>query len=101
MIEKGSRYVWAQPFVAATGCGEVFKGIRSRPIGPAPGVLEHVVAQGDRLDRLAQYYYDDARRWWRILDANPELLNGADLSLEQWVGAVILIPRADENGSGQ
>jgi hypothetical protein len=31
---------------------------------------QHVVAQGDRLDNLAQQYFNDPGVYWRICDAN-------------------------------
>jgi hypothetical protein len=62
----------------------------------ATGVLEHTLKSTDRLDLLALHYYNDSRKWWRILDANPEILCGADLSDPELVGTVILIPAAEE-----
>ena len=44
-------------------------------IPPAPGVLEHVVMDGERLDQLAGRFYGDATRSWLMLDANPAELN--------------------------
>jgi hypothetical protein len=68
-----------------------------RPRDPATprGVVEHTLAAGDRLDALAQHYYGDPRRWWRILDANPTLVFGADLQRLDLEGRVIVIPRGD------
>lgn len=108
MFLKGSRYEKARPFVAS-GSTPAFPGVRARNIAPAPAVLEHTVSAGDRLDRLAQHYYNDPRLWWRIVDANPETFYGGDLlreyqdaltvasgplALERMVGRSILIPRA-------
>jgi len=72
------------------------KGTRPREIGPAVGVLEHVVQEGDRLDLLAHHYYSDPRLWWRILDANPDLQSGVEVSLKARAGEIILIPKAKE-----
>jgi nucleoid-associated protein YgaU len=113
MIRKGSRYEKARSFVAAEGATEVFPGVRPREIGPATGVIEHTVRSGDRLDLLARHYYNDGRLWWRILDANPEILYGGDAErntesdngadgaggtpeVESMVGRTIVIPRARE-----
>lgn len=30
---------------------------------------------GDRLDLLANAYYESPSEWWRIIDANPEILD--------------------------
>ena len=74
----------------------MFAGIRPRSIGPATGVIEHVIKTGERLDLLAGNYYNDDRLWWRIVDANPEFLFAGDLVLDRMEGQVILIPKARE-----
>jgi hypothetical protein len=33
-------------------------------------LVEHTVAQGDRLDNIAAQYMDDPEQFWRIADAN-------------------------------
>lgn len=91
-----SRCADARPFVFDAGAGVPFRGRRAREIGRAGGVLEHTWTATDRLDLLAEHYYGDATRWWRILDANPEILCGLDLLAADAVGRVILIPPADE-----
>lgn len=101
MLLPGSRYEPARAFDGP------FPGLRPRPVGRPVGAVEHTVRPGDRLDALARHYYDDGRLWWRIVDANPGLLCGADLVREtdevdavgnilneRMVGAVLLIPRA-------
>ncbi len=94
MINKGSRYETSRFFSKQDSSALSFEGVRPRQIDYAEGVLEHVVIEGDRLDLLALYYYNDVRRWWRILDANPDILCGTDLTLNKRVGSVILIPRS-------
>ena len=101
MIEKGSRYESAREFAGENGKELVFGGIRSRKIGPAAGVLEYTVKEGDRLDLLSLYFYNNTRRWWRILDANPQIIFGADLMLSKYTGETILIPRSTEPGAGR
>lgn len=96
MFSKGSRYEKCQLFTPAQDGSTVFAGIRSRPIGPATGVVEHLVRTGDRLDLLARHYYNDDRLWWRIVDANPDALYGGDLMLTEMEGLVILVPMAKE-----
>lgn len=83
-------------FTAPSDGSQVFAGIRPRSISPASGVIEHRVQAGDRLDLLARHYYNDARLWWRIVDANPQVLYGGDLVLPEMEGQIILIPRARE-----
>ncbi|MGD2114557.1 MAG: hypothetical protein PVG07_05885 [Acidobacteriota bacterium] len=114
MFRRGSRYEKARSFAPAEGATEAFPGVRPREIGAATGVIEHTVRSGDRLDLLARHYYNDGRLWWRILDANPEILYGGDAvldpadgeasadpmdpmeSMESMVGRTIVIPRARE-----
>ncbi len=92
MAAKNSRYTRARRFVFEADETIVFRGIRPRVISTADGILEHVVKQGERLDLLALYYYNDAHMWWRIVDANPDILFGGELALDQHIGSVILIP---------
>jgi len=98
MPKNVSRYKNTLPFSGDVGLGPVFKGNRARAIGPAIGVIEYIVKDGDRLDLLALNFYVDSRKWWRILDANPDIVFGADLTLNEAVGDTILIPRAKETG---
>ena len=109
MFLKGSRYEKARAFKPRADGSDVFAGVRPRQIDPAPGVVEHTVRAGDRLDLLARHYYNDDRLWWRIVDANPEFLHGGDavqekddtgpddeLRIRGMEGQVILIPKAVE-----
>jgi hypothetical protein len=102
MLAKGSRYGNIPPFTAVTG-RPAFAGLRPRPVPETPGVVEHVITTGERLDLIARHYYDDDRSWWRIVDANPWLLHerrsdgttvfAAHLHLSGLEGRVILIPK--------
>ena len=92
MFQKNSRYAKARLFTSKEDATRVFAGIRPRTIQQAPGVIQHTVKAGDRLDLLARHYYNDDRLWWRIVDANPEFLYGRDLVSEEMEGRIILIP---------
>lgn len=96
MFLKNSRYRDSRRFVPEGNRPVRCKGVRPRAIGAAPGVLEHVIREGDRLDLLARHYYSDDRLWWRIVDANPDLLSGVEISLSGRAGEVILIPKAKD-----
>ena len=89
MPGKGSRYERTRGFSPPAGGGEAFPGLRPREIVRVRGVLEHMVSTGDRPDLLARHYYIDDRLWWRIGDANPEVLFAGELG-----EGVILIPKA-------
>ena len=101
VFEKRSRYRNARLFTPRESGERVFGGIRPRPTTTAPGVIEYIIKDGDRLDLIALHFYNDSRRWWRILDANPQIIFGADLMLKSFVGETILIPRAAEPGGEQ
>ena len=101
MIKKGSRYENVKGFAAGSGKAPLFNGIRPREIGRAAGVLEYSVKEGDRLDLLALHFYNNTRKWWRILDANPRIIFATNLMLDEYVGETIQIPRATGSGGGQ
>lgn len=44
---------------------------------------------GDRLDFLAYRFYGSSLDWWRILDANPEVLNPSQIT----PGTALRIPQ--------
>lgn len=96
MIAKGSRYEKARTFEADDDGVIPFRGVRPREIGPATGVVEHVVKTGDRTDLVARHYYNDGPLWWRILDANPDVMFGGELHLEETEGETVLVPKAKE-----
>lgn len=95
MRRKGSRYENTRPFSEAKS----FSGLRERPLGSPPGVVEHTVLHTDRLDHLADGYYKNDRRWWRVLDANAQVLYGFELLDEEMQGDVVAIPASREPGA--
>jgi|APLak6261664116_1056043.scaffolds.fasta_scaffold86264_2 hypothetical protein len=92
MLIAKSRYQPPSPF-QADATGKAFPGIRPRDIGPATGVLEHTVQTDNRLDLLARHYYNNDRAWWRIVDANPDILFAGLMFTSEMEGRSILIPR--------
>lgn len=97
MFDKRSRYAQAQTFANKSSEKTVsFKGILPRSIPFTQGVIEHTVSEGERLDHLAKHYYNDDRLWWRIVDANPEVIYSGFLLDEKMKGRVIAIPKAQE-----
>jgi len=93
MFDRDSRYLKTPVFKGAD-----FSGTRPRIIQPTSGVIEHRVTKEDRLDRLAAHYYNDSRKWWLILDANPEIFFGGNLDMGRYANSVIVIP-ADNSRS--
>lgn len=76
---KGSRYEKTLPFQADGNGRVLFRGIRPREIGDPEAVLEHVVAQKNRLDGLGQHYYARSTDWYRIAEANFTFLFPEDI----------------------
>lgn len=75
MVDPGSRYA-AVPAVATPDArGRVLTGTDVRLLPDVVGTLAHQVQQGDRLDLLAEVYYGRPAQWWRICDANPDVLS--------------------------
>lgn len=99
MIRKGSRYEKAVPFKYAEGEPQLFPGIRPRAIGAARPVLEHLSRKGERHDLLSVHYYNEPSLWWRVLDANPDVLYAGDLDQKREAGEPLLVPRAQEPGT--
>jgi nucleoid-associated protein YgaU len=83
MLLPGSRYAGGRPFSPPVPGGADL--LRPREVRTLPGVVEHTLAAGDRPDLLAHHYYGDARLWWRILDANPQLVCGSDMWAKETV----------------
>ncbi len=71
MLFPGSRYARTELVEAADGR----RSLALRRVPPAGTALEHVVMEGERLDHLASRFYQDATKYWLILDANPEELD--------------------------
>ncbi len=90
MRRKGSRYEKSNPF----GEDSSFAGFRERKLSLPPGIVEHSVLHTDRLDLLANAYYKEDRRWWRILDANTDFMYGFEILDEDMHGDVVAIPAA-------
>jgi hypothetical protein len=93
MFFEGSRYEDVAQLELTDWQGRVirYKGIRFTPAAPA--LASHTVSQGERLDHLAQQYFRDPERFWRIADANAGMW-ADDLVAEP--GHRLLIPAAEE-----
>ena len=51
------------------------------PAGTGATMVEHVVAQGDRLDNITAAYLGDPAQFWRVCDAN-EAMDPRELTAE-------------------
>lgn len=90
MFFEGSRYrrVADAAFVDGLGQAVTLKALRE-PLA-TEAALVYQVREGDRLDLLAWRFFKDSRKWWLIADANPDVLDPADLLVP---GRSIAIPR--------
>jgi nucleoid-associated protein YgaU len=75
MLFPGSRYARTPVVEPVAADGSRPRSLAARRVPGTPGVLEHVVMEGERLDQLAARFYGDPRKYWLILDANPEELD--------------------------
>ena len=90
MFFDGSRYLRVLDATVTDGIGRTVPLKRLRETVVTEIALTYQVRIGDRLDALAFKFYRDARKWWLIADANPDVL-----TLEQLLepGRLLRIPR--------
>lgn len=89
MIYLGSRYEDADiQYVLDKRLGSTRATVFRASVEPEEGGQYWWWRQEDRIDTLAAQYYDSPNQWWRIMDANPELLDPLNIS----VGTKIRIP---------
>ena len=80
MFDKSSRYFTLETTTMTVsdpdgGTREV-RYVRRRIIPPSENLttlLEHTVAQGERLDNITARYLGDPTQFWRVCDANDVL----------------------------
>lgn len=91
MIPRGSRYRDADSYASSdpARAEQPITGVRPHRSEPLEVRREHRVAGHERLDTLAQRYYEDPSLFWLICDAN-ETIFPDDLLIP---GRVLRIPR--------
>lgn len=91
MIVRGSRYRQVDVYLSSDpGRADYpIAGVRPHQAGPLEVRREHRVSGHERLDSLAQRYYEDPLLFWLICDAN-ETIFPDDLMVP---GRVLRIPR--------
>jgi hypothetical protein len=68
-----SRYYSTETTELETADGKRIVYLRRRFVPPPERfelLVEHIVAEGDRLDNITAQYLDDPEQFWRISDAN-------------------------------
>lgn len=88
MITATSRYAASPIALLNSRRGSVVTLVPGVPAPKAFAFTYITVAEGDRLDTLASQAFGDERLWWKIADANPEIIDWTDLQ----VGTVLRIP---------
>jgi hypothetical protein len=89
MIIPNSRYSDSKVVTVMKGGTDVAAIVPSPQKAYSFTYVNHQVAVGERIDTIAYTYYTDATLWWRIADANPEVLFWDDLT----PGMVIRVPQ--------
>ncbi len=97
MFFKNSRYRKEPSEVTLDVKGRRFKSVCLRLNPDASGRFLHTIEEGDRLDHLAYKYYRAPKKWWQIVDANPEFLSPIDL-LDKGVMHTVRIPLTYDDG---
>ena len=75
MFSRISRYQKLPDIVTTDSQGRTLPSKTLRLLPQVSGAFRHTVEEVDRLDHLAFKYYQQPRKWWRIVDANPEFLS--------------------------
>ena len=76
LFPSNSRYQGIETAKLETADGQTVVYLRRRFVPPPEHfalLVEHTVAQGDRLDNLAAHYLGDPELSWRICDANAAM----------------------------
>ncbi len=79
MFFKNSRYKKEPAEVTLDVRGRRLKSVRLRIASETEGTFLHTIAKGDRFDHLGYKYYQSPKKWWQIVDANPDFLSPRDL----------------------
>jgi phage tail protein X len=90
-IAADSRYVTATIQTQVGPDGETRQEMRTAfPRSKFITYTFYRVIDGERIDTIANDFYGDGRLWWRIADANPEIMDWMDLD----PGMVLRVPNA-------
>jgi nucleoid-associated protein YgaU len=89
MLFVGSRYTGVEVVLGPSSIDAQPEMLARGAIPATPGLVEYVVREGDRLDSIAALFFGDPKKYWLILDANPDELDPLALLT---VGRRIQIP---------
>jgi len=78
--------------ILKTGKGKVYDSVLLPNIDPTDSDIVVMTVQGDRLDLLANEYYQDPSMWWVIALKND--MTEVDISMKE--GIILRIPSRNE-----
>ena len=93
MFSKKSRYAGVKDAELVDGKGRTITYKRIRFIPTPTPMRGHIITEGERLDHISHFYYKDARRFWRICDANAAMFPD---DLADDIGRKIKIPSTQD-----
>lgn len=88
MISADSRYADSTLATLVKEGQDVAVIVPSAQVSYSFNFIHHTVLLGERIESIAYQYYSDARLWWHIADANPEILWWDNLT----PGTVLRVP---------
>lgn len=89
-MNANSRYAASKTTLITSGRGTNLTVVPSRPGPWGFSFTFYRLRSSDRLDLLATDLYGDGALWWRIADANPEVMDWTNVP----VGTVLRLPSA-------
>lgn len=90
MISSRSRYANSTLSVVKGDRGDLLTILPGQPQPKVFNYTSMLVTEGDRIDLIAHRVLGDDTAWWKIADANPEILDWTNLP----VGTVLRVPSA-------
>ena len=88
MIGSRSRYSGSKTTVVNGPSGARMTIVPSRQTPWGFSFTYYSMKDGDRLDLLATDLYGDGTLWWKIADANPEILDWTEIP----IGTIMRLP---------
>ena len=88
MFSRQSRYRDVPDVTVPDARGRMVRAKDLRTTPAVTGTYRHTITAGDRLDMLAWQYYGRPLQFWRICDANPDVLSPLALVGQETIGVV-------------
>lgn len=88
MISAESRYSDSDLVTVDSKTGDRMVIVPGDPSSYTFNYINYMVKGLDRVDLISQAFYGDSKVWWRIADANPEIMDWTVLT----AGTIIRIP---------